>query len=113
MKFSYQSEKFSEARSALMLPHPRGESESIASAFHACSLGMRDLNVNTIDSDARDWIVKIERLMDTSGLSNQDERGLWAVKADTFTEEQKWELSSCVNGLASYFCREFWGTDTD
>jgi len=35
MKYSYPSEKFSVARHCLMLPHSRGEAESIMHAFQA------------------------------------------------------------------------------
>jgi hypothetical protein len=110
MKFGYQLEKFSAARSALMLPHPRGESESIASAFHACSLGLHGLELDSLDDNVRDWIRKVEAFMDTAGLSNPDGRGLWVIKADSLTEEQKFELSRVVDELAHYFDREFWST---
>ena len=110
MKFSYQTEKFSVARSALMLPHPRGESESIASAFHACSLGLHDLNIDSLDDNARDWVSQIKAFIDTTDLSDPDDRGLWAVKADLLTEEQKFELSRVVDELACYFRQEFWST---
>jgi len=42
MKYSYQTEKLSVARSALMLPHYKGEAHAIASAFHQkCKNGDR------------------------------------------------------------------------
>jgi hypothetical protein len=113
MKFGYQSEKFSAARSALMLPHPRGESESIAMAFHACYLGLRDLDRDCLGENARDWVLQIEALMDTTGLSSSDSSGLWAVKANLLTEEQKSEFSRAVDELADYFCIEFWQANSE
>ena len=104
----YQWEKFSSARSALMLPHPRGESESIAIAFHECHHALHTLNRELLDDTVRDWIQKVEDFMDTDGLLDPDGRGLWTVKADLLTEEQRFELSNTIDELASYFSREFW-----
>ncbi len=103
MKFSYQSEKFSSARSALMLPHPNGEAASIAAAFHQCSLGLHQLYEKDLDDNARSWTEKLRELMDTSGLVDPDGRGLWAVKAASLTVDQKFELSRVVDELAHWF----------
>lgn len=108
MKFAYQAEKFSVARSLLMLPHPNGEADSIASAFHECSLGLHQLDEQDLDDSARDWIATLKELMDTTGLMDPDGRGLWTVKASSLTVEQQFELSNVVNELASWFAREFW-----
>lgn len=108
MKFAYQSEKLSQARSALMLPHPRGQDQSIASAFDACNAGFHDLDRDVLDDNARDWVRKIEDLMDTTGLTDPDGLGLWLVKAASLTEDQLFELSRTVDELAHYFDREFW-----
>ncbi len=111
MKFAYQSEKFSVARSSLMVPHPNGEAASIASAFHECSLGLHELDEQTLDDHARGWVVKLKDLMDTSGLTDPDGRGLWAVKAASLTIEQKFELSRVVDELAHWFDRHFWSNN--
>ena len=111
MKFSYQSEKFSAARRALMLPHSGGEAASIAGAFHECSLGLHKLNDNALDDDARSWVYKLKKLMDTSGFVDPDERGLWTVKAASLTTDQKLELSRVVDELAHWFEREFWSNE--
>ena len=54
IKFAYPAEKLSAARRILMIPHPRGEAESIANAFHECSLGLHDLKRNELDDKARE-----------------------------------------------------------
>src|SRR4030065_562703 len=99
MKFSYQAEKFSDARSLLMLPHPEGETASIASAFHECSLGLHNLNEQELDDTARVWVAKLKELMDTSGLTDPDGRGLWEVKATYLTLVEKFALSGGIIGL--------------
>ena len=50
--FAYPSEKFSEARRKLMLPHPRGEAFSISDAFHSCSLGLASVDKGFLDDEA-------------------------------------------------------------
>lgn len=111
MKFPYQAEKFSVARSSLMIPHPKGETESIVGAFHECSLGLHELNKKELDDNAKGWIAKLKDLMDTSGLTDPDGRGLWAVKAASLTTEQKFELSHVVDELAHWFDRHFWNNE--
>jgi len=103
VKYSYQAEKFADARSALMLPHPTGESASIASAFHACSLGLHQLARSQLDDNARYWLTKLDRFMDTSGLADPHSKGLWQVKAETLTESEKFELSRTIDELAQRF----------
>jgi hypothetical protein len=107
--FAYQAEKFSAARQCLMLPHPRGEAESIASAFHECSLGLHDLRRDELDNNARQWVAKLEELMETKGLEDPSGRGLWTVKAQQLTVDQKIELSRVVDELAHWFDRQFRG----
>lgn len=111
MNFAYQAEKFSVARSSLMIPHPNGEAASIASAFHECSLGLHDLDEQKLDDNARGCVAKLNDLMDTSDLTDPDKRGLWAVKADSLTIEQKFELSRVVDELAHWFDRHFRSND--
>lgn len=108
MKFSYQAQKLSEARRVLMLPHTRGEAESIAMAFHACSLGFHNFNPDSLDDDARRWFTKITEMMDTSAVDDPEKRGAWVVKAARFTNDEKLELSRVVDELAHWFDRHFW-----
>ena len=108
MNFAYQSEKFSAARRCLMLPHTPGEAEPIASAFHECSLGLHQLDLNGVSDDARSLIRRLNEFMDTSGLSDPNKVGLWTIKAESLTTGEKIELSQIVDELADYFHREFW-----
>ena len=60
----------------LMLPHPNGEAQSLAHAFHECLLGLRDVVRDDLDANARAWIATIERTMDTAGVEDPGgERG--------------------------------------
>ena len=103
MKFAYQSEKFATARRSLMLPHQGDVTKSIADAFFECSLGLRNLDVNDLDDGARESLRKLKELMDATGLDDPNERGLYIIKAETLTTEQKTELSNEINYLASWF----------
>ncbi len=102
--FAYPSEKFSVARSSLMLPHPRGEAASITDAFHSCLLGLAGLDKSTLDDDARRWVTDLDALMNTDGLEDPDgNTGLLMVKAKMLTEEQKSQLSLIIDSLAVWF----------
>lgn len=57
MRYSYQAEKLSSARSSLMLQHTRGEAESIASAFHELSLAFHQLDVHALGDSAQRWVI--------------------------------------------------------
>lgn len=103
MKYSYQAEKFAAARSALMLPHPKGEAASIASAFHECHLGLHQIDRSQLDDNAKDWLATLDALMDASGLADSHGKGLWQIKAETLTVNDKFELSRIVDELAHWF----------
>lgn len=108
MKYSYQSQTFSKARSCLMLPHPSGEAASIAQAFHECSLGLHDLDRDNTDDSVRNWLSQLDELMDTSGLEDQDKKGLWHVKASELSTDQKLQLSGIIDELAHWFKSGFY-----
>jgi len=103
MKYTYASEKFATARTSLMLPHPRGETTAIADAFFECSLGLRTLNQDDLDDGARTSLRKLEELMDGSGLDDPLDRGLYTIKAERLSIDQKAELSDVIDNLASWF----------
>lgn len=106
MEFSYPAEKFKAARTYLMLPHPKGEAASIASAFFECSLGISKIEPDEpdeLDDYARDSLGKLKELMNTLGLKDPADRGLHTIKAEKLTIEQRRELSSAVDELASWF----------
>jgi hypothetical protein len=110
MKFGYQAEKFSAARRNLMLPHPQGEAQSIAGAFHECWLGLKDLQTDNLEEGVRNWLKKLKEFMDTSGIEDMSGRGKWELKAEQMTEEQKLDLSRVIDELAHWFYREFYET---
>lgn len=103
MRYSYQAEKLSSARSSLMLPHTRGEAESIANAFHELSLAFHKLDVHALDDSAQRWVDKLQRYMDTTGLSDPNDEGIWVVKAHTFSADEQLEISHTVDELAHWF----------
>ena len=108
MEYGYQSEKLSAARHSLMLPHTQGIEQSIASAFHECSLAFHRMDESGLSDDARAWVTKIKEFMDTSDLQDPASEGTWAVKACTLSVDQQMELSRVVDELAHYFDRKFW-----
>lgn len=103
--FSYAAEKLSAARRSLMLPHSQGEAGSIASSFHECSLGLKDIQDEDLDDFAREWVAKIKELMDTKEISDPSDRGAWHIKAEQLTVDQQYELSRSVDELAFWFKR--------
>jgi hypothetical protein len=103
MKYTYASEKFATARRSLMLPHPDGDTKSIADAFAECSHGLHNINRDDFDDAARESVRKLEELMGTTGLDNPLHRGLYTVKAERLSLDQKAELSKEVDYLAGWF----------
>src|SRR6266699_2573759 len=93
--FSYQSEKFSAARSALMAPHPKGEAESFMHAFNECTHALNDFDVShdLINDDVRDWVRIVRETMDTSGIVPDPIKGTHLQKAERLTADQKFEFS--------------------
>lgn len=108
MHFDYQMQKFDEAQQALMLPHPNGEAASIASAFGSITYGLDHLDREAVSESAREWLTKLDRFMDTTGLEDPAGVGLFHVKAESFSTDDKFEISRLVHELASYFSGVFW-----
>jgi len=106
MIYGYQSEKLSAARSALMLPHLRGEAASIANAFHEIQLAFHRMDESGLDDNAGTWVRKLKELMDTTGLVDPDSVGLWTIKAQQLGIDEKIEVSRCVDELAHWFREE-------
>jgi hypothetical protein len=103
MKYSYQAEKFSSARRSLMLPHAKGETASIADAFAECVHGTTNLELADLDDNAKELLRKLNELIDPVGLKDPADRGLYAIKAEKLTIEQRRELSAVVDELATWF----------
>ena len=109
-RFVYQSEKLAAARQCLMLPHPKGEADSIACAFSECSLAFRNFDVQAVQSDdARKCIETIQQMMNTTGINDPEGRGKYFIKAEQLSVTERSELSIAVDELAYWFRREFEG----
>lgn len=98
---TYLSEKFDSARSALMLPHVKGEINSIASAMFEASLGLDKLNRSTLEPSLQDYLRQLDGLMDTTGLSDPDGEGLHTVKARSFTVDEQAQFSHVIDQIAT------------
>jgi len=105
--FGYQAERFRSAVYALMLPHPNGEADAIARAIHECSLAFQDLDRDDLDEGAKEWAQKIGEFMKTGDAGNEP-RDKWLAKAGLLTEDQKYELSTCIYELNAWFHMYFW-----
>jgi hypothetical protein len=102
-RFFYPSEKLAAARRILVLPHPQGESASISNAFHECYLGLMDIRSEDLDETARVWVSQLREFMDTTGMTDTSGRGLWAKKAEGFSDDEKQRVSTLVGELADWF----------
>ena len=103
-QFRYPAEKFAAARRALMLPHPKGEAESIVLAFHECELGLMKLPLDELDQNARSWVQTLRELMSTDVIPATS-GGTWSAKAERLTEDERAMLSEVVDELAHWFRR--------
>ena len=111
-RFSYQTEKLSQARSALMAPHPWGEDMSFAEAFDYCTRAFKDFDVTRVkDKNAYGWIETIKRLKDTTNVQDPTSDGKWIQRARAMDLEEKREFSNAVDELASWFKWEFLSED--
>ena len=108
MEYQYQAEKLAAARRSLMLPHTQGEDQSIAYAFHECSLAFHCMDESGLSDDARRWVSQIREFMDTSGLEDPLGQGTSVLKAQGLTSDQQLELSRAVDELAHWFARKLW-----
>ncbi len=101
--FTGQAVTFSKARRCLMLPHPKGEAESIREAFNECAVGLQGLPPDELNPTSREWVTKLEKLMGRTGSKDPGERVSSATRAEQFTVEQKRELSNVIDALAHWF----------
>ena len=100
----YMHEKLAAAVDALMLPHGRGEAASIADAFHEIDLGMMGADIDAIEDDnIRYYFQKVKGFMNTDGLADPDGKGLYTVKAETMSDDDKIEFSRAVRELEALF----------
>lgn len=94
-RFGYQMQKFSEARSALLVPLLQGEDEAFGLARVACSLGLNTLNLEHVEEEGMR-----RHLQTVQDLLNVDSRPM--------TLEEKRRFSSAVDHLANWFAMEHW-----
>jgi hypothetical protein len=80
-----------------MLPHPKGEADDIAAAYHECHLGLMRLQPDDFDDDARRSVSTVTMRMDTTGIEDPQGRGTWGIKADKLSVDEKFEFSSAVD----------------
>jgi hypothetical protein len=105
--FSYPSEKLSQARSALMPPHPWGEEISFAEAFDHCTGAFKDFDITQVkDKNAYGWIETIKRLKDTTNVQDPTKDGKGVQRARAMDLEEKREFSEAVDKLADWFNRQ-------
>jgi hypothetical protein len=112
VQFGYQSEKLSDARANLMLPHTSGEAQSIAGAFHEIQLAFMDMDEKDLDDSARGWVRKLKEYLDVSDVEADSDTGLFAAKSANFSDDQKLEISNTVDELAHWFARRYWESTT-
>ena len=111
-RFDYQTQKLSQARSALMAPHPWGEEKSFAEAFDHCTGAFKNFDVTRVkDKDACGWIETIKRLKDTTDVQDPTDEGTLVHRARAMSLEEKREFSNAVDELASWFRWEFLSED--
>ena len=109
--YLYLAEKLSDARRALMLPHPKGETESIVNAFSECSKVLRIQPMPDLDDSASGWAETILGLMDTSKSDESAGDGTWDLKASSLSVEDRFELSNAVDALANWAHGRVYGDD--
>lgn len=107
--YKYAAEKLAAARRALMAPHPDGEADSFGHAFLECDFGIRDVQLDKLDDNARTLIATIRRLMDTTGIDDPQDRGTWFLKAERLNVDDKCQFSRAIDELADWFHERFMG----
>ncbi|WP_201019133.1 hypothetical protein [Pseudomonas cichorii] len=105
MSFSYAAEKFASARAVLMLPHPQGEDQSIATAFFECSQGLDRFDRSLFDENSSIWIKQLDQLMKTAGLEDPHREGVLLIKARQLSIDDQLQLSKVVDELQCWFSR--------
>ncbi|UOB05133.1 hypothetical protein [[Acidovorax] ebreus] len=111
--YRYQAKCFSEACRSLMLPFSEGEAAAIANAFHLCHKALEEhrLKKSKVERESvQAWLDVVEKTMDTAGLEDPNGVGLWRIKAQSLTEQEKSDFSGAVYELAGWFDMQFWSS---
>ena len=98
---SYLAEKFNASRRILMLPHPRGEAHAIADAFFELSLALGHVDPAQHPESAQQ-LQRLKALIEGAG----NDTGAWYAKAKGFSVDERREISSLIDFLASRFAAE-------
>lgn len=96
-----------------MLPFSEGEAAAIANAFHLCHKALEELrhDKSKIEQESiQAWLDVVEQTMDTTGLEDPEGVGLWRIKAQSLTEQEKSDFSDAVYELAGWFDMQFWSS---
>jgi hypothetical protein len=97
----YAGEQFHMARRHLMLPHPEGEAQSVATAFLETNVGLRRVRDEYLDGHARGWIRTIRTLMDQTAIVGGAE-GTAIVRARGLVAEERRQFADAVDQLAGW-----------
>jgi hypothetical protein len=105
----YLMQKVGEARRALMAPHRHGEAEDFAGAMNACAIGLGHIRArHKLDEDLERSLRVVDCTLDTSGLEDTHQVGMYLIKARTLSYEERSAFASAIDELASWASREFW-----
>jgi hypothetical protein len=112
-QFGRQMEHFGKARRALMAPHPEGENQAFAHAFHACHTALSpsfdDARID--EEETRDSLATVRSLMDSKRrAATVSERGALYDAACSLTAREREQFADAVDSLASYFDRQVFCT---
>ena len=106
--YEYEAQQLSDARRALMAPHPGGESHSFAAAFAFCSAAFERLDMATVlDDTVRSWVGVIDAAIDTAGLQGSSTEARWKAKAAQMPLEEATRFATAVDNLAEWLERQY------
>ena len=86
---SDQRVKLSQARSALLAPHPRGEEQSFAEAFRYCAEAFDRFDLDKLDEAEKNLAQTVHRLMDVTGLEDKSGRGAHYERARLMSTDER------------------------
>jgi hypothetical protein len=99
------AEKFSTARGLLARSQPDGDVELIVAAFHECNIALMELDRATLGPEQRALVESMEITMDTGGLVDTLDEGLWIVKARQLSLDEILAFASSLDGMIAWMAR--------
>ncbi|MCI1053753.1 hypothetical protein MOQ19_09545 [Stenotrophomonas maltophilia] len=98
---SIHSVRMQDARTSLMLPLITTEADAYTQAMDYVDRALENYTPpENFPSDGLAMLTELKQLMDTQGLVDPDGIGLHAVKAKSFTLQQRERFSAVVDELA-------------